>query len=136
MNDADVIIVGGGLSGCALAAALADGQRRIVVLEARAGKNPRFNGELIHPTGVDVLAARGFLEPLHQAGGVDVRGFAASPRAHAPATVLPYAEIPGSRAHGFAIDHRDLVEVLRAHATTRPGVELRLGERVVNVIRK
>jgi 2-polyprenyl-6-methoxyphenol hydroxylase-like FAD-dependent oxidoreductase len=136
MDVFDAIIVGGGLSGCAMAAALADGRRRILILEARAGKNPRFNGELIHPTGVDVLDARGFLGPLHRAGGVDVHGFACVQRASAPPLLLPYREIPGSRPLGFAIDHRDLVEVLRERATALPGVELRTGERVTNLVRR
>src|SRR5581483_5007273 len=134
-NHADVVIVGGGLSGCAMAAALADGRRRVLVLEARAGKNPRFNGELIHPTGVDVLDARGFLAPLEAAGGARVSGFCCVPAPGAPETLLPYREIPASRPYGFAIDHRDLVEVLRARTIALPGVEVRTGERVTNVIR-
>jgi 2-polyprenyl-6-methoxyphenol hydroxylase-like FAD-dependent oxidoreductase len=135
--DADVIIVGGGLSGCAMAAALTDlvGPLRIVVLEARSGKNPRFNGELIHPTGVDVLDQRGFLGPLHAAGGADVQGFAGVLRPGLPA-LLPYREIRGSRPLGFAIDHRDLVEVLRQETLKRPNIELRCGERVTNLLRK
>src|SRR3954451_9222605 len=104
----DVIVVGGGLSGCGMASALADGGRsKILVLEARAGKNPRFNGELIHPHGVDVLDERGFLAPLHEAGGADVRGFAVVKSLTEPVTLLPYDEIPGSRPFGFAIDHHD-----------------------------
>jgi 2-polyprenyl-6-methoxyphenol hydroxylase-like FAD-dependent oxidoreductase len=120
-----------------MASALArqDGSRRILVLEARAGRNPRFNGELIHPHGVDVLAARGFLTPLHAAGGADISGFAVVQSQAKPVTLLPYAEISGSRAHGFAIDHHDLVDVLRQHTRSRPGVELRLGERVTDLLR-
>jgi 2-polyprenyl-6-methoxyphenol hydroxylase-like FAD-dependent oxidoreductase len=131
----DVIVVGGGLSGCAMATALADGRRKILVLEARAGRNPRFNGELIHPHGVDVLDEHGFLAPLHQAGGADVRGFAVVRSATQPTTLLPYAEIPGSRPYGFAIDHHDLVDTLRKKMLERPGIELRLGERVVELVR-
>src|SRR5205807_5661743 len=133
----DVIIVGGGLSGCAMASALgrADGSRRILVLEARAGRNPRFNGELIHPHGVDVLEARGFLAPLHDAGGADIHGFAVVQSLDKPITKLPYAEIPNSRPHGFAIDHHDLVDVLRKKTLERPGIELRLGERVIDLVR-
>ena len=131
----DVIVVGGGLSGCAMATALADGSRKILVLEARAGKNPRFNGELIHPHGVDVLDERGFMTPLHEAGGADVRGFAVVPSAHEPSTLLPYHEIEGSRASGFAIDHHDLVDTMRTRMLARPGIELRLGERVVDLVR-
>src|SRR5690242_14066853 len=131
----DVIVVGGGLSGCNMATALADGRRKILVLEARAGRNPRFNGELIHPHGVDVLDERGFLGPLHAAGGADVRGFAVVKSLHEPITVLPYEEIPGSRPFGFAIDHHDLVDTLRAKMAERPNIELRLGERVVDLVR-
>jgi squalene monooxygenase len=120
-----------------MAAALADGKRKIVMLEARTGKNPRFNGELIHPTGVDVLDERGFLGALHEAGGADVRGFAclAPGMATGQETMLPYGEIPGSRPHGFAIDHHDLVDTMRRLVLQRPGVELRTGERVTAVLR-
>ena len=45
----DVVIVGAGVTGCAMAAALAGGARRILMLEARKGHKPRFAGELIHP---------------------------------------------------------------------------------------
>lgn len=131
----DVIVVGGGLSGCAMAAALADGGRRVLILEARAGRNPRFNGELIHPHGVDVLDERRFMGPLHRQGGADVRGFAVVPAPGQAATLLPYHEIADSRAHGFAIDHHLLVEALRERTCARPQVELRLGERVVDLVR-
>src|SRR4051812_13342394 len=131
----DVIVVGGGLSGCAMATALADGRRKILVLEARAGRNPRFNGELIHPHGVDVLDERGFLGALHQAGGADVRGFAVVKSLDEPITVLPYDEIPESRPFGFAIDHHDLVDTLRKKMLEHAGIELRLGERVVDLVR-
>ena len=124
-----------GLSGCAIATALAGGGRRSLVLEARAGRNPRFNGELIHPHGVDVLDERGFLGPLHAAGGADVRGFAVVKSLYEPTTLLPYEEIPGSRPFGFAIDHHDLVDVLRKQMLTHAGIELRLGERVVDLVR-
>ncbi len=131
----DVIVVGGGLSGCAMATSLADGRRKILVLEARAGRNPRFNGELIHPHGVDVLDELGFLSPLHEVGGADVRGFAVVKSLTEPTTLLPYEEIPGSRPFGFAIDHHDLVDVMRKRMLEAPGIELRLGERVVDLVR-
>ena len=70
--DADVIIVGGGVTGCAMATALANGKRRILVLEARTGHKPRFAGELLRPTGTQVLDDLGFLPTLRHHGGVDV----------------------------------------------------------------
>lgn len=131
----DVIIVGGGLSGCTLACALSDGRRRILVLEARTGKNPRFNGELIHPSGVDMLDELEVLDPLHEAGGADVEGFACVRHVDRTPTLLPYREIEGSRPFGFAIDHHDLVATLRKRLAEMPGVELRTGERVTDLVR-
>jgi squalene monooxygenase len=134
---ADIVIVGGGLSGCATAAALADRSRKILVLEARQGKNPRFNGELIHPTGVDVLAERGLLGPLEAAGAAQVLGFACVPGQGKSPTLLPYREIEGSRPFGLGIDHHDLVDTLRAELLRQHGatVELCAGERVTDLIR-
>jgi 2-polyprenyl-6-methoxyphenol hydroxylase-like FAD-dependent oxidoreductase len=134
-ENVDILIVGGGLTGSALATALSDGRRRILVLEARKGRNPRFNGELIHPHGVDQLDELGFLGPLHDAGGVDVNGFAVVHGREQAPTTLPYAEIPGSRPFGFAIDHHDLVDTMRKIAAKRPRVEYRYGERVTALVR-
>ena len=133
----DVIVSAAGSSGCALAAALADGRGKILVLEARQGKNPRFNGELIHPHGVDVLDERGFLGAA--ARGRRRRRAAASRSCRVPAqptTVLPYGEIPGSRPFGFAIDHHDLVDTLRRKiARAAPASSCALGERVIELVR-
>ncbi len=131
----DIVIVGGGLTGASLACALADGKRRILLLEACEGRGARFAGELIHPTGVDVLDQLGLLDPLRQAGGVDVEGFAIG-IAERPTTHLRYAAIPDGRSQGFAIDHHDMVSVLRRQAKARPGVEIRFGARVVELVRE
>lgn len=130
----DIVIAGGGFTGASLACALADGRRRILVLEARAGRGPRFAGELIHPTGVDVLDRLGLLGPLEQAGGVEVDGFAIA-MAGRPTTYLRYVDIAGGRPHGLAIDHHDMVGVLRREAAARPGVELHYGRKVSALVR-
>ena len=131
----DIVIVGGGLTGASLACALADETRRILVLEARAGRGPRFAGELIHPTGVDVLDQVGVLSALRQAGGVELAGFAIGIAGRAT-THLPYAEICHGRPHGFAIEHHDMVAVLRREAAARNGVEIRYGRRVLELVRQ
>lgn len=133
--DADVVIVGAGVTGCAMAAALADGRRRIVMLEARKGHKPRFAGELIHPTGAQVLDELGFLPTLRALGGVDVDGFAVVKSPERPPTRLPYREIPRARATGFAMEHRDLVEGMRRVVQSLPGVELRFDHKVEEVMR-
>lgn len=134
----DVLVVGGGFTGVALAAALADGRRRIGVLEARTGRIAQFRGELIHPPGVRDLETLGLLAPLRRAGGTDVAGFAVIPDVDAPAVQLPYDPTPGEGAavQGFAMEHPEMVDVLRDAVRARPGVEVRMGERVVEVIRE
>jgi len=136
MSAVDVVIVGGGFVGIAAAAALADGRRRIVVLEARVGADPRFRGELIHPHGVDVLEGLGLRAPLARAGGFDVRGFAVVPGAEVPAVLLPYDDIDGRPRRGLSMDHHAMVASLRAEVGARPGVEIRTGERVTGVVRE
>jgi 2-polyprenyl-6-methoxyphenol hydroxylase-like FAD-dependent oxidoreductase len=131
----DIVIVGGGLTGASLACALANGTRRILVLEAREGRGPRFAGELIHPTGVDVLDQVGVLPALRRAGGIELAGFAIAIAGRAT-TRLPYAEIRDGRPHGFAIEHHDMVAVLRREAAARNGVEIRFGKRVLELVRQ
>lgn len=132
---ADVIIVGGGVTGCAMATALADGKRRILVLEARLGHKPRFAGELLHPTGTQVLDDLGFLPTLRHHGGVDVDGFAVVKAPRLPVTRLPYFEIENNRPTGFAMEHRDLVTGMREWAQQQPGVTFRFNEKVEEILR-
>lgn len=130
MHSIDIIVVGAGVAGCAAAAALADGRRRVLLLEARQGLKQRLAGELLHPTGVQVLDELGFMPHLRAAGGVDVEGFAVCrDRAAAPVR-LPYREIADSRSCGFAIEHLVLVETMRRVVAGRPGIELRRGQQV------
>ena len=131
----DVVIVGAGVTGCAMAAALAGGARRILMLEARKGHKPRFAGELIHPTGAQVLDELGFLPTLRRHGGIDVDGFAVVKDEKSPITQLPYDEIPNTRPTGFAMEHRDLVEGMREVATALPGVQVRFGCKVDEILR-
>jgi len=133
----DVLIVGGGFTGTSLACALSDGARRITVLEARRGPRPTFAGELIHPTGVEVLDRLGLRGPLERAGAARIDGFAVyRMAAREPEVLLPYQGAPGVRTTGLAIDHGVMVEALRGEAAVRIGVDLRLGVRAEAVLRE
>jgi len=138
MTAPDVVIVGGGFVGMAAAAALAPVCRRVVVLEARAGKDPRFRGELIHPHGAAVLAELGLALPLAREGSAPVEGFAVVPGEGHPDVLLPYDEIEDMKppARGLSMDHHAMVACLRAEVSSRSGVELYRGERVTGLVRE
>jgi len=136
MTDADVVIVGGGFTGMCAARALADGRRKIVVLEALNGPAQSFRGELMHPLGVDALARLGLLEPLQRDGGIPVDGFAVALGGTMTPIPLPYGEIAGSRGHGLVMSHPAMVNTLRREVAGNRGVELRMGARVSELIRE
>ena len=131
-----IIIVGGGFTGAVAAAALADGTRHIVVLEAQNGSRPRFSGELIHPPGVDMLEELKLLPDLEAAGGLPVNGFVVSCTGHSNPANLPYAEIPRGRRHGLVMNCHRMVQVLQQSAKARPGVDWRENQRVTDVVRE
>lgn len=134
MVRADVLIVGGGFAGMCAARALADGRRRIVVLEARTGTDPRFRGELMHPPAVDILRELGLLEPLVRAGGVMVDGFAVVLADGKPVVTLPYHEMRGAAGKGFSMEHPRMVACFRKEVASDPGVTLRTGVRVAELV--
>ena len=67
-NEPDVVIVGGGIAGSALAIALARGGVEVVVLEATEVFEDRVRGESMMPWGVAEAAGLGVLDPLRAAG--------------------------------------------------------------------
>jgi len=126
----DVVIVGGGFAGLVTAAALADGRRRIAILEARDAIQNRFSGELIHPSGVSVLGRLGLLDRLRETtGGATVNGFVVAIDGDGDA-IIPY-----DRVLGFSCNHVAMVETMRPEVEKRTGVTLRRGVRVREVIR-
>lgn len=71
--DYDVITIGGGLGGAALAKSLAEKGVRVLVLEHETGFRDRVRGELIHPWGVAESRALGIYELLKQTCAHTVR---------------------------------------------------------------
>jgi 2-polyprenyl-6-methoxyphenol hydroxylase-like FAD-dependent oxidoreductase len=136
MTTHDVLVIGGGFTGMALAAAFANGRRNVLVLEARNGPDPRFRGELIHPPGVRELETLGFLSAMRAAGGEEVRGFAVVPSPDHGAVELPYEPAPHGPGNGYAMDHQHMVDVMRSVVSKLPRVEIRTGERAIDVLRE
>ncbi len=133
MIGSDVVIVGGGFSGLAAAAALSGQGARVLVLERAQTHDPLFRGELIHPRGVRALNQLGLSDALFEAGGVEVSGFAASPGATGEAVLLPYREGAGP---GLGIDHPLMVMTLRREVGARHNVKIVTGQAVSDFTRE
>ncbi|MCA9686787.1 MAG: FAD-dependent monooxygenase, partial [Myxococcales bacterium] len=136
----DVVIVGAGLAGCAVAQAMAradQGRRRsILLVDLHREVSPRFSGEYIHPRGAEVLDELGFYNQLLAAGAVDVDGFVVMEHAESDdPVVLDYRSIPGERPRGISVHHKTLVKVMRRIVGEQPQVSLRTPWRVVELIR-
>jgi 2-polyprenyl-6-methoxyphenol hydroxylase-like FAD-dependent oxidoreductase len=89
----DVVIIGGGIAGGALAAVLARGGVAVAVLERDPVPIDRVRGEVMVPWGVAELQRLGLFDTLVAAGGVfSTRN-------------IPYDEnLPGEKAHPFTFD--------------------------------
>lgn len=137
----DVVIVGAGLAGCAVAQALsrADQRRRrsILVVDLHKQVSPRFSGEFIHPRGAQVLDDLGFYNRLIAAGAVDVDGFVVMENAEeSEPVVLDYKAIAGERPRGISVHHKTLVKVMRETIREREQVSLVAPIRVVDLLRE
>ena len=119
MTDYDIAIVGAGFTGALAAAALADGRRRIVVLDAHPAGRPQFGGELIHASGIDMLVGLRLWPILQDAPGERVDGFRVTAEAGEQPVPLPYRGVPALRPGGLAIEHH---EIVRACAHIWPDV--------------
>jgi squalene monooxygenase len=131
----DIAIVGAGFTGAFAAAALADGRRRIVVLDAHPAGRPQFGGELIHASGIDMLLGLGLWHVIEGANGERVDGFRVTAGPDEQPVALPYRDVPALRPGGLSLEHQEIVARIRTHLASCPGVEMRTGQRVVDVLR-
>jgi squalene monooxygenase len=77
-HDADVVIVGAGILGSALAVALGDQGRSVILLEKSLKEPDRIVGELLQPGGVQALTELGLRDCLEEIDAIKVRGYGVS----------------------------------------------------------
>ena len=74
-HEADVVIVGAGILGSALAVALADQGRSVILLERSLKEPDRIVGELLQPGGVEALELLGLRDCLEDIDAIRVKGY-------------------------------------------------------------
>ncbi len=131
MSAPDVVVVGAGVAGCALAVGLARRGRRVTLLEREAVPGVHFRGEYLQPSAVAALQRLGLGQVVEGPGTsrLDELVFldiAAWPDRLAGRTTIRYPD--GHAARG--LPHRTLVTRLRDVARGTDGVTLREGVRV------
>ncbi|KAJ5165104.1 uncharacterized protein N7500_006934 [Penicillium coprophilum] len=121
-HEADVVIVGAGVLGCALAVALGKQGRSVILLEKSLEEPNRIVGELLQPGGVQALEQLGLRDCLEDIDGIDVKGYWVS--YHGEPVLLEYPKSsPTSPAPlGRAFHHGRFVMKLRAAALSCPNV--------------
>ena len=133
----DVVVVGGGIAGSALGAALAPAGISVLVLERQIEYHDKVRGEYMQPWGVAELLRLGFEKTLLGAGG----GYTPSmvsydedvdPAAAEAAAVPLSALVEGVRG-GLAVGHPQASQALNSLARER-GADVRRGVGDVEVV--
>ncbi|KAG6810313.1 hypothetical protein H0H92_012467 [Tricholoma furcatifolium] len=121
-SDYDVLIVGAGIAGCALAHALSTLPRqtplRIALLERSLAEPDRIVGELLQPGGVSALRKLGLEACLEGIDAIPVRGYCIIDGRKS--VRIPY---PGTH-EGRSFHHGRFVMTLRAAAKKARGVDV------------
>ena len=132
-HDADVVIVGAGVLGPALAVALADQGRSVILLERSLKEPDRIVGELLQPGGVDALEQLGLRKCLDDIDAIVVKGYDVI--YNGEEVEIPYPERTSplsstekqpstSRPEGRSFHHGRFVNRLRSAAFSHPNISV------------
>ncbi|KAI9372520.1 squalene epoxidase-domain-containing protein [Aspergillus egyptiacus] len=121
-HDADVVIVGAGVLGCALAVALGSQGRSVLLLEQSMKEPDRIVGELLQPGGVEALEKLGLRGCLDGIDAIPAQGYYVT--YHNKPVKIPYpAQSPGAAPpEGRSFHHGRFVMKLREAARACPNV--------------
>ncbi|KAJ5089149.1 hypothetical protein N7532_007833 [Penicillium argentinense] len=121
-HEADIVIVGAGVLGCALAVALGRQGRSIILLEKSMKEPDRIVGELLQPGGVQALEQLGLRDCLEEIDAIEVKGYYVTYFGEPVQLEYP-KDTPSSPAPlGRAFHHGRFVMKLREAALACPNV--------------
>lgn len=122
-HDADVVIVGAGIAGCAAAVAFGNQGRSVILLEKSLKQPDRIVGELLQPGGVAALKELGLEDCLEGIDAIPVKGYDVI--YYGTEVNIPYpqnAASKGVRAEGRSFHHGRFVQRLREAAMRNENV--------------
>jgi 2-polyprenyl-6-methoxyphenol hydroxylase-like FAD-dependent oxidoreductase len=135
MEQPDVVVIGAGIAGGALAAALARAGKRVLVLERTLEHEDRVRGEYMHPWGVAEAQRLGVYDDLLGAGANVLHRFIPYDECRTPdeaeAAALALALLPGVEGP-LGVSHPGACDAFDA-AAVAAGAELVRGVRDVAV---
>eukprot|EP00884_Botryococcus_braunii_P000493 jgi/Botrbrau1/10444/Bobra.0133s0051.1 len=113
----DLVIIGGGISGCALAHSQGTGNRRILLLERDLTQPDRFVGEFLQPGGILKLRQLGLGHCVEDIDAQQINGLCMTKGGKEALLEYP---IPG-----LCFNHGLFIQKLRHAAASNPAVTLR-----------
>jgi len=124
-HEADIVIVGAGIVGCAAAVAFGKQGRSVLLLEKSLKEPDRIVGELLQPGGVNALEKLGMRDCLDDIDAIPCYGYQVS--YHGEPVHIPYPDnlvpsAPGKLPEGRSFHHGRFISKLRAKAAATPNV--------------
>ncbi|KAI9678456.1 MAG: Squalene epoxidase [Trizodia sp. TS-e1964] len=126
-HDADVVVVGAGIMGCAIAVAMGNQGRSVLLLERSLKEPERIVGELLQPGGVRALEKLGLRDCLEEIDAIRVKGYEVI--YYGTGVEIPYPEDQqsseqGQRPEGRSFHHGRFIMRLRQAAKRTPNVTI------------
>ncbi|KFY20045.1 hypothetical protein V491_04032 [Pseudogymnoascus sp. VKM F-3775] len=129
-HEADVVIVGAGVFGCAAAVTLARQGRSVILLERWMQEPDRIVGELLQPGGVSALHKLGLSECLEDIDAVVVNGY--NVIYHGREVIIPYPydknekaiAMKEARPVGWCFHHGRFIKKLREACAREPNITI------------
>lgn len=126
-HEADVVVVGAGIFGCAVAYAMAQQGRSVLLLERSLKEPDRIVGELLQPGGVSALEQLGLAHCLEGIDSVVVKGYDVI--YHGTEVKIPYPQnLNGSkdqaRPEGRSFHHGRFIGQLRKACASQPNITI------------
>ncbi|KAJ5833551.1 squalene monooxygenase [Penicillium riverlandense] len=123
-HESDVVIIGAGILGCALAVTLGRQGRSVVLLETSLKEPDRIVGELLQPGGVQALEKLGLRDCLDGIDAIPVKGYYVS--YFQEPVILDYPKSAPSEPapEGWTFHHGRFVMKLREAAQACPNVSV------------